>query len=546
MTRDQYAKAFVEDAKARGKSKEETRAKFGEAMAQYDRQYPQGSGSDLSYGEKVQSLSPEQKTELGQTIAGRNALDRTRNVGKEKPWWKKAVEKTANVVGFGTQVGAELVGGAMGTSAALPAAVLSGPAAPAVLAQGYKKGSAAGAATMAGSQGLIRELYQDIGGTQEQSPAMAGAQPFIDAGTAAAIDYTFNVAFDDVIPALGETNIVKSLVGKSKKRIKALSGEVVSKAGKSAYEHYNSIFGKPEEGFIEAGMDKIKWWKKIPDKFGNQKNTLGEAVNWEVIKELSNKLKPVLKEASDRGERLTLDVAEKEIEPFRKNLIGNLSKMGFEGDTLKSAVKDGGDVLEDVLSKIKKGGLDLETAKKISTDLYDGTYTMTGRPKITPEPKAQQQVAHMITKWIKDVAPDAAPIMREQRKLILMNDMIRSMATNVQKEHGQNLAGNLSANNMKNIAQEIRPLLFSAGALAGGSYVGGPAGAVLGLLGAGSAALTVPSLRRNISGGSADALLKASSRNIQGGARRAVGEVTKAGTKAAGRFGVDSLLGGSK
>jgi len=37
LSRDEYAKSFIDDAKRRGKSEEETKAKFSQAMSIYDK-----------------------------------------------------------------------------------------------------------------------------------------------------------------------------------------------------------------------------------------------------------------------------------------------------------------------------------------------------------------------------------------------------------------------------------------------------------------------------------------------------------------------------
>ena len=379
MTRDEYAKAFIDDAKARGKSKEETRAKFDEAMASYDAKYPkkevkpknEQSGLQSGFNRFVEKTNflglndLRQKPEVRE--AARAALEqRSSRLGEEKTGFEKTVETIAKPVAFLSQMGAETVG----------------------KLSGGKKGSAIGAGSMAGTQTLIEEMWQNVTGRQEDISAMGATKPFIDAGKAAAIDFVFNVAFDDVIPAtkskLGKTAVGK-LFKKGSKKIDSLAGEVVAKGAK-AYENLAKNFGDPKKVFLDEGMNEVPWWQLTKNKFGKNE-PLGVVLNYEKIAKYSDDMLPFLKAADDAGIKMTRDSADSLINGLPKQL----QREGFDDAAIKEIMGDVNGILDDVLKKDMSSKEILDKA----IELGQGTFTSTGKVRRAFGPNAQNKAGRV-------------------------------------------------------------------------------------------------------------------------------------------------------
>jgi len=417
----------------------------------------------------------------------RGTLDaQSRNVGTERTKTQKVIEGVAKPVGFGVQVAGEAIGKKLGG----------------------KKGSAFAAASVAGTESLIQEQWENLIGQQDDSPEMSAAQPFLDAGSAAAIDVIFNVAFDDIIPGvkkkLLKVPLLSKLVGKGKAAQEQLAGEVVAKAGK-AYELLQTEVGNVKKYFIDSGMGKIKWWEATPNKFGKFK-PFGKLVNDKIIAQKSIELKPLLEQAKKSGVKLNFEEANTLLGKFRKKqLVKNLANSGLEEGALKEAAADGGSIIESVLKEIKKNGMDPVKAKAVATELMDGTYTTTGKGKIGLSPTAQRQVGIMLSSWIKSAVDGSAEILGEQRRRYLLNDMVVKMAVKVNKEVGKDIFAGLSPAQMSKVG------LMSIGGLGlavGGGRLEGPTGKVLQGLGILAAGSQVPLVRTALKGDAEKALFK--------------------------------------
>ena len=134
---------------------------------------------NASFKEKVAYLQTlpkeERKKQLG---SGELIFQQSRNLGKEKSKALGVIEGIGGALGFAGQVAAEALGKTIGG----------------------KKGSALAASSATTLRGVARESWQNITGYQDEPPAEAVKDVFIDAGSSAAIDLAVNVAFDDVIP----------------------------------------------------------------------------------------------------------------------------------------------------------------------------------------------------------------------------------------------------------------------------------------------------------------------------------------------------------
>ena len=185
---------------------------------------------NASFKEKVaylQTLPEEEEKKLG---SGELIFQQSRNLGKEKSKALGIIEGIGGALGFAGQVAAEALGKTIGG----------------------KKGSALAAGSATTLRGVARESWQNITGYQDEPPAEAVKDVFIDAGSSAAIDLALNVAFDDVIPTVKKQVLkvpfISKLVGKGRAAQEVLVAEMLAQAGK-AWDALNKQVGNVKKFF---------------------------------------------------------------------------------------------------------------------------------------------------------------------------------------------------------------------------------------------------------------------------------------------------------
>jgi len=154
---------------------------------------------------------------------------------------------------------------------------------------------------------------------------------------------------------------------------------------------------------------------------------------------------------------------------------------------------------------IKAGGLTPTEVKKVATELFDGTFTSTGKPSVAKSKTAQREVAFMLTFWLKESVPGSKELLENMTNLYRLNDMLRVMAPKLQKEFGQHSLGNMTKKQAANLAKNVAISLgLAGGAIAGSEYI--PNKAVSGIVkGAGliAGAAQIPVIRQGLAGGPA-------------------------------------------
>lgn len=446
---------------------------------------------NASFKEKIsylQTLPKEKRQEL--LGSGELIFNRSRNLGKDKSTALKVIEGIGGTLGFAGQVVAEALG-----------KTISG-----------KKGSAIAAGGATTLRGVARESWQDLTGYQDEPPMEAVQNVYIDAGTSAAVDLALNVAFDDVIPAIKnqamKVPFISKLVGQGRAAQEVLAGEITALAGKS-WDALNKKVGDVRKFFLDSGMGNIRFWESVKNDFGDF-DPLGVLVNRSRIADFSLELEPLLKESGDRGIRLTYDAAEKLLKDGKEIIIRNIQNTDLAESEIKSAIADGGQIIDDVVGMIKAGGLTPTEVKKVATELFDGTFTSTGKASVAKSKTAQREVAFMLTSWLKESVPGSKDLLENMTNLYRLNDVVRIIAPKLEKQFGQHSLGNMTKKQAANLAKNVAISLgLAGGAIAGSEYI--PNKTVAGVVkGAGliAGAAQIPVIRQGLAGGPAMELYK--------------------------------------
>jgi len=442
---------------------------------------------NASFKEKVAYLQTlpeeERKKQLG---SGELIFQQSRNLGKEKSKALGVIEGIGGALGFAGQVAAEALGKTIGG----------------------KKGSALAAGSATTLRGVARESWQNITGYQDEPPAEAVKDVFIDAGSSAAIDLALNVAFDDVIPTVKKQVLkvpfISKLVGKGRAAQEVLAAETLAKAGKS-WDALNKQVGNVKKFFLDSGMGEIRWWENAKNDFGKM-DPFGVIVNRSRIADFSQQLEPILKEYGDNGIKFTYDDAKELLEKDgKKTIIRNIQNTDLPESEIKNAIADGGEIIDDVFKMIKDKGLNPTEVKKIATELFDGTFTSTGKASVAKSKTAQREVAFMLTHWLKETVPESKELLENMTNLYRLNDVLQVMAPKLQKEFEQRNLMNMTKEQTANLARRVVITLGLAGsAIAGSQYVPNKTAAGV-MRGAGiiAGASQIPVIKESLAGGPA-------------------------------------------
>ena len=95
------------------------------------------------------------------------------------------------------------------------------------------------------------------------------------------------------------------------------------------------------------------------------------------------------------------------IKDGKKTIIRNIQNTDLPESEIKNAIADGGEIIDDVFKMIKDKGLSPTEVKKIATELFDGTFTSTGKASVAKSKTAQREVAFMLTHWLKETVPES-------------------------------------------------------------------------------------------------------------------------------------------
>ena len=215
LSRDEYAKSFVDDAKRRGKSEEETKAKFSQAMSIYDKNNkPEKKGFIDTVKDAYSGYNQLKESGVsGRDIAGiaaRGTLqDMSRNVGNEKNVtpFEEALLKGGQVAETAFPIVAGTVARIVGTP----------------LGKGRQYGAVGTAAGQA-SGSTVRELTENIAGVQDDSSISAGLQPLAEGVVAGSVDYALDVVMEKA------SKIMSPIFKKGKEAVKqSKPGKFLSK-----------------------------------------------------------------------------------------------------------------------------------------------------------------------------------------------------------------------------------------------------------------------------------------------------------------------------
>jgi len=241
LSRDEYAKSFVDDAKRRGKSEEETKAKFSQAMSIYDKNNkPEKKGFIDTVKDAYSGYNQLKESGVsGRDIAGiaaRGTLqDMSRNVGNEKNVtpFEEALLKGGQVAETAFPIVAGTVARIVGTP----------------LGKGRQYGAVGTAAGQA-SGSTVRELTENIAGVQDDSSISAGLQPLAEGVVAGSVDYALDVVMEKA------SKIMSPIFKKGKEAIKN------SKPGKTI----SSLAGRTSEWFKKSAAADAIAKMKLPKK----------------------------------------------------------------------------------------------------------------------------------------------------------------------------------------------------------------------------------------------------------------------------------------
>lgn len=497
MDRDTFAKSFLEEAKSRGKSKEEAIAGLDKALVMYDADNKPKAETQSSLPEGV---SQEQYSKIQNirkaTIAGREqpyspgqyareaTAAKSRNIEQPKGGIQRGLETAGKVAEAGLLAGAGMLGQAVG---------------------GDKASAALTGATKAGTS-FIREGYQDISGRQESFGTQQAISPLVEGATAAVTDYAFSKILNGAKTVLAKTRelpLISSLFGKTRKE--ALAAEIVAKIGDDNFGKLQNLYGThPKEAFISEGFSSIPWWQQAKGKFGNI--SAGEKLAYDKMDEAGKVIEPLLKAADKTKKVSPLDI---------KKYIGN----GGYPETFSLADRAIVDKeVKEIISNLPKNMTPSEVMK-LSQDMAQGKFTPKGKMTSLPNEVSQAKVSIALKNWVKENVEGTAEQISQQHKMFLWAKAIKNLSVKAQKQFGKDVFGGLSATEL---ARKGAQVALPAGAIAYGQQNNNPVATGLGALGL---ALQAPQFATELAGGPAKALYKESLG--PGMVKKATGEIVK-------------------
>lgn len=415
-----------------------------------------------------------------------------RNINEPKSGFQKGIEKVGQGVGFGLQTAGSILGQAMGTA-------VGG-------VEGGRKMSAIFEGAIRAGTTTIGEVYQNLVGQQDQTALESGFTPAFQGMTTTATDYAFNQIMDKAISPTfkkGKETVKKLLdkAGLSTNKVREdLANEIVSQA-KNAYKQLNELPGtNAKQAFIDENLDKIPWWERVPNKWGNKEITLGESVVYNKISVIGESIEKI---ANQSGEKLNKET----VEELTTSIPKRLEQEGYDPNSIKTVM---GEIDELIKNKFKNGPISAADVNKLSSELRAGTYTLTGRGRRAIGPTAQRKLGDVMKFWIKDNVDGTADMIMQQRKLFLLNDVMEYVAPKLEAQVRESMWGKLAQKDTLNLATQ---LLSSTGLIYAGQKTDNKTLTTAGIIGG---ALSLPQLSRWLAGNAAKEAYKKSQQGIIG------------------------------